>query len=85
MYYDGEKLKNGEMNGLILTRNQLDLPFWGPKFPQNRVRIATLEGVTDRERRQFYINVSHTMGDIANSTIRDGFASSFVTHDPHDP
>jgi len=49
-------VKNWGRNGRILTANELDLTFWvpdyGAKFHQNRVRIATVGGWTDRHVRR---------------------------------
>ena len=54
MHYRGEKLgENWGRNGRILTPNELNLTIWVPdysaKFHQNRVRIATIGGWTDRQ------------------------------------
>jgi len=54
-------VKNWGRTGRILTPNELDLTFGVPdyaaKFHQNRVRIATVGGWTDRQTRQMRVNL----------------------------
>jgi len=61
------------MSGRILTPNQFDLTFlvpdYGAKFHQNRARIATVGGWTDKHPSAEVINVVPRMAvDAGNRT-----------------